>query len=79
MRRFAPDDVLDMLERAYAADPSSKQAAALYEGMLGELGKIEDLEKVQERLLSQVDDKKTRARMALTFGTRWVSRSRSTR
>ncbi len=73
-RRFAPDDVLDLLERAYGADPSSKQAAALYEGLLGELGKLEHLDRVQEQLLALVADKPARARMALVFGTRWVSR-----
>ncbi|MBX3191757.1 MAG: tetratricopeptide repeat protein [Labilithrix sp.] len=73
-RRFAPDDVLDMLERAYAADPASKQSAALYEGLLGELGKLDQLESVQSRLLEGESDRKTRARLAHTFGTRWVSR-----
>lgn len=73
-RRFAPEDVLDLLERAYAASPDSKQAAALYEGALGELGKLDELEKNQFRLLQNEGDRGLRARLALTFGTRWVSR-----
>lgn len=73
-RRFSPDDVLEMLERAYGADPSSKQAAALYEGSMGEAGKLDQLEQVQSKLLENEEDKKTRAKTAHIFGTRWVSR-----
>ena len=67
-------DVLEMLEQAYSADPLSKQAAALYEGMMGEAGKLDGLEQVQSRILQNEANKKTRARMAHIFGTRWVSR-----
>ena len=73
-RRFAPDDVLDILEKAYAADPFSKQAAALFEGSMGEAGKLEQLEQVQSKVLENEQDKKRRAKMAHVFGTRWVSR-----
>lgn len=73
-RRFAPDDVLEMLENAYGADPTSKQAATLYEGMMGEAGKLEQLEAFQSKLLAAEANKKTRARNAHVFGTRWVSR-----
>ncbi|MDB4996993.1 MAG: domain protein putative component of TonB system, partial [Myxococcaceae bacterium] len=73
-RRFSPDDVLAMLERSYAADPSSKQAAALYEGAMGEAGKLDELEQVQSRILQSEASKKLRAKMAHVFGTRWVSR-----
>ncbi len=73
-RRFQPDAVVGLLERAYAADPSNKQAAALFEGALGELGKLDELESVQFRLLQAEQQRARRARLALTFGTRWVSR-----
>ena len=73
-RRFAPDDVLDMLEQAYSADPTSKQAAALYEGMMGEGGKLDQLEQVQSKILAAEPNKKHRAKLAHIFGTRWVSR-----
>ncbi len=73
-RRFSPDTVLELLERAYSADPGSKQTAALYEGALGELGKLDALEGTQARLLQAESDRKERARLALVFGTRWVSR-----
>lgn len=73
-RRFQPDAVTPLLERAYAADPGDKQAAALYEGTLGELGKLDDLENLQFRLLQAEPQRTQRARLALMFGTRWVSR-----
>jgi golgin subfamily B member 1 len=73
-RRFQPESVLSLLEQAYAADPSDKQAAALYEGAMGEAGKLDALEALQFRLLQAQPDKRARARLALTFGTRWVSR-----
>ena len=73
-RRFAPDEVVDLLEQAYSADPGSKQAAALYEGVVGELGKLDQLETLQFRLLQNEPSREKRARLALMFGTRWVSR-----
>jgi golgin subfamily B member 1 len=73
-RRFSPDDVLEMLERAYSADPSSKQVAALYEGSMAEAGKLEQLEQVQARILANVADITARAKTGHIFGTRWVSR-----
>jgi len=73
-RRFSPDDVLEMLQRAYAADACSKQAAALYEGSMGEAGKLDELEQVQSKLLQTEADRKLRATLAHVFGTRWVSR-----
>src|SRR5690606_13847831 len=73
-RRFQPDAVVGLLERAYVSDSTDKQAAALYEGTLGELGRLEELESVQFRLLQAEPQRAQRARLALTFGTRWVSR-----
>lgn len=73
-RRFAPDLVLEMLENAYLAESLSRQAAALYEGMMGEAGKLDQLEAAQRNLLQTQPDKKQRGIMAHAFGTRWVSR-----
>jgi len=73
-RRFAPESVQELLEQAYSADPTSKQAAALYEGMMGELGQLEGLETVQSKLVAAEPNKKQRAKLAHVFGTRWVSR-----
>ena len=73
-RRFAPDKSLDLLERSYSADPSSKQVAALYEGALAELTKLEELESLQNKLLEGSANKDLRAQLAHVFGARWVSR-----
>ncbi len=73
-RRFAPDEVGEMLAKAYAADPTSKQAATLYEGAMVEQGQGEILEATQLELLTMVEDRKERAKLALLFGTRWVGR-----
>lgn len=73
-RRFAPESVQELLEQAYSADPTSKQAAALYEGMMGELGQLDGLEAVQSKIVAAEPNKKQRAKLAHVFGTRWVSR-----
>ncbi|HEY1955264.1 MAG TPA: tetratricopeptide repeat protein, partial [Polyangiaceae bacterium] len=73
-RRFAPDETTSMLARAYGADPMSREIAALYEGALSDAGDLARLEKEQQGILSEIEDKMARARAALTFGTRWVSR-----
>ncbi len=36
MRRFAPADAFALIEEAYVADPTDRQAAALYEGALAD-------------------------------------------
>ncbi len=73
-RRFAPEEVGEMLAKAYAADPTSKQAATLYEGAMVEQGQGEILEATQMELMTMVEDRKERAKLALLFGTRWVGR-----
>ena len=76
-RRFAPEEAEGMLAKAYAADAFSKQTAALYEGSLSEQGKLEQLEAAQIEILTSVSDRHARAKLAMTFGTRWVSRHQS--
>ena len=73
-RRFAPSEVEGMLAHGYAADSSNRQLAALYEGLLAEQGRFDVLEEVQRRALQETTDRKVRARLALSFGTRWVLR-----
>lgn len=73
-KRFAPDEAELQLGRAYAADPQSKQIAALYEGLLSEQGKLDELEAVQTDILTSVADRAERAALAMTFGKRWVQR-----
>jgi tetratricopeptide (TPR) repeat protein len=76
-RRFAPQETEEILGKAYAADPSSKQASTLYEGSLAEAGKLDDIEAFQKDILSAIADRKERADVALVFGTRWVARHQS--
>ena len=73
-RRFAPDELESMLARAYSANPLNRQAAATYEGMLAEAGKLDLLEATQSELLMSISDRKTRGALALAFGGRWVAR-----
>ncbi len=73
-RRFAQEEAEGIMAQAYAADPLSKEAAALYEGALAEGGKLDSLEVVQRDVLSSISDRKDRAKTALAFGTRWVLR-----
>jgi tetratricopeptide (TPR) repeat protein len=73
-KRFAPDEAEMQLGRAYAADPMSKSIAALYEGLLSEQGKLDELEGVQTDILTNVADRSARAALAMTFGKRWVQR-----
>ncbi len=77
-RRFAPSETTSMLSRAYAANPMSRETAALYEGALTESGELARLEKQQQGLLAETSDRAQRAKLALTFGTRWVSRHGNT-
>ncbi|MGO9714610.1 MAG: tetratricopeptide repeat protein [Polyangiaceae bacterium] len=73
-RRFAPEEVEGLLEQSYRADASSKQAAALFEGMVVERGDTERLATIQRELLDELPNRAERAALALMFGTRWVSR-----
>jgi tetratricopeptide (TPR) repeat protein len=73
-RRFAPDEAEGMLARAYAADGTNKQAAALYEGLLADQGRFEVIEQAQRQILAHTSSGSDRARLALLFGTRWVLR-----
>jgi len=73
-RRFAPDEAEGMLARAYSADASNRQVAALYEGMLAEQGRFDVLESGQRQILQSATDRRVHARFAMSFGTRWVLR-----
>ncbi|MDD1748745.1 MAG: soluble NSF attachment family protein, partial [Methanothrix sp.] len=73
-RRFAPDEMVSMLSRAYSANPHSREISALYEGALTDHGQLARLEQEQQGLLKEIEDRLARASLALAFGTRWVSR-----
>ncbi|MDP9149499.1 MAG: tetratricopeptide repeat protein, partial [Myxococcota bacterium] len=74
LRRFAPADAEATLGRAYATDPSDRQTAAAYEGLLADQGRLDVLELSQHQALAGVANRIARARLALAFGTRWVLR-----
>ncbi len=73
-RRFAPEQVESMLESGYRADPTSVQAAALYEGLLADGERLEELEGTQAEILGSESDRKRRATMSVSFGSRWIAR-----
>ena len=73
-RRFAPEQVEAMLESAYRADPTSVQAAALYEGLLSEGERLEELEGTQAEILGSEENRKRRATVSVSFGSRWIAR-----
>jgi tetratricopeptide (TPR) repeat protein len=73
-RRFAPDEVDGALSRAYGAQASDRQIAALYEGLLAEQGRLDVLERAQLQILQQTVSGSDRAGLALAFGTRWIMR-----
>ena len=73
-RRFAPDESEEMLGRAYAAYPMDVEVAATYEGTLVKRGQSDLLEKQQLEILGRIEDKDSRSRNAMVFGSRWVSR-----
>src|SRR5262249_19194510 len=50
-KRFSPGDVESLLVRAYEADPSDKQAAAIFEQMLIEEDRTQAIADTQRRIL----------------------------
>jgi tetratricopeptide (TPR) repeat protein len=73
-KRFAPEQNEALLARAYAADATNKQTAAIYEALLAEHGRLDALEQAQRQILQHSGDRHERSSLALTFGTRWVLR-----
>ena len=72
-RRFAPTEVEGLLTKAYSADPTDKEAAALLEGLLSEAKRNDELAKTQDAVLATREGA-AKAKAALDFGTRWASR-----
>ncbi len=73
-KRFAPEEAEQQLAKAYATDPKDRQAALLYEGLLADKTRLEELEATQTEVLTGIDDRARRASVADTFGRRWVQR-----
>jgi len=72
-RRFAPAEYESLLSRAYVTNSLDRQAAALYEGLLAEEGRLQTLLEVQRGLLDRLSGA-ARAEHALQFGARWATR-----
>ena len=72
-RRFAPGEVAGLLARAYEADPTDKQAAALYEGLLVEEERTAAIEETQREVLARLAGRE-RAAAAFRYGVRWATR-----
>ena len=71
-KRFAPAEVEGLLGRAYAADPSDKQAAALFEGIEGD--RTATITDAQRRILDDTLAGRARAAAAFKYGMRWATR-----
>jgi golgin subfamily B member 1 len=72
-RRFAPSESEGLLAKAYALDPSNKQAAALYEGLMVETSRLDELASFQQQVLAELGAPE-KAAAAFRFGSRWQMR-----
>jgi tetratricopeptide (TPR) repeat protein len=72
-RRFAPSELEGLLAKAYEADPTDKQAAALFEGLLAQEDRLGAIAELQRRALDARDGSE-RAAMAFKCGLRWATR-----
>lgn len=72
-KRFDRGQLEGLLTQAYEADPSNKQAAAMYEGLLTEEERPQTLVDTQRRILESRSGT-SRGAAAFRFGTRWVTR-----
>ncbi len=70
-RRFAPSEVEGLLAKAYAADPSDQEATALYEGLLGDAKRLDDILAAQAAALGTLPPAAA-THVAVGFGTRWA-------
>src|SRR5690606_15312015 len=59
---------------AYAANPGDPAAAALYETLLVEAERTDAIFETQREVLEAIEDPRTRAKAAFTFGARWAQR-----
>src|SRR5450432_1078703 len=73
-RRFAPTEYEGILAQAYAADPASASAAALYEGLLVEAQRTEAILETQREALKRIESPIAKADASFRFGARWALR-----
>lgn len=72
-KRFSPGDVEGLLTRAYEADPTDKQTAALFEQLLMEEDRPAAISETQRRILGGLGGA-ARGNAAFRFGVRWATR-----
>ncbi len=73
-RRYAPEELEGILAQAYAADPGSVVAAALYESLLVDSERTDAILEAQRQVLDNESDPHQRADAAFRFGARWALR-----
>lgn len=74
LRRFQGAEATEgFLRQAYRETPNNKAAAALFESLLADQKRLEEIEKTQSEILSGVAEQ-SRAELALSFGRRWAMR-----
>jgi tetratricopeptide (TPR) repeat protein len=72
-KRFSPPDVEGLLAKAYEADPTEKQAAALFEQLLVEEDRARAIVETQRRVLDALSGA-DRGATAFRYGVRWATR-----
>ncbi len=72
-KRFSPSAVEGLLARAYEADPTDKQAAALFEQLLIDEDRAQAIVDVQRRVIESVTGQ-ARGAVAFRYGVRWATR-----
>ena len=73
-RRFAPTEYEGILAQAYAVDPASNSAAALYEGLLVDAQRTEAILETQRDALKRIESPAAKADASFRFGARWALR-----
>ncbi|HEY2406375.1 MAG TPA: tetratricopeptide repeat protein [Polyangiaceae bacterium] len=73
-RRFEPAEFEGILAQAYAADPASASAAALYEGLLVDAQRTETILETQRGALKRIEEPGAKADATFRFGARWALR-----
>src|SRR5687767_515796 len=73
-RRFAPTEFEGILAQAYVADPTSVKAAAIYEGLLVETERTEQILETQRESLKALTESSAKAALGFVFGARWAVR-----
>ncbi|MGZ3473038.1 MAG: hypothetical protein ACXWUG_01115, partial [Polyangiales bacterium] len=75
LRRFQGAEATEgFLRQAYREAPTNAEAAALFEALLADQKRLEEIEKTQKEILGGVSDEDARAVLALAFGRRWAMR-----